>query len=78
MIKLTMYSNICLAFNLFSDLSCTNDYGVPCKLAQATRIIPVATYSLHLNPSFYKMLLVLQNCSNNFWAITLSSQKLKI
>ena len=36
MIKLAMYSNICLAFNLFADLSCSNDYGVPCKFAQAT------------------------------------------
>ena len=26
MIKLAMYSNICLAFNLIPDLSCSNDY----------------------------------------------------
>ena len=37
MIKLAMYSNICLAFYLFLDLSCSNDYGVPGKFAQATR-----------------------------------------
>ena len=36
-IKLVMYSNTCLVFNLIPDLSCSNDYGVPCKLAQATR-----------------------------------------
>ena len=36
-IKLAMYSNICLAFYLFLDLFCSNDYGVPCKFAQATR-----------------------------------------
>ena len=36
MIKLAMYSNICLAFNLLPDLSYSNDYGVPCKFAQAT------------------------------------------
>ena len=36
MIKLAMYSNICLAFKLFPDLSCSNDYGVTCKFAQAT------------------------------------------
>ena len=39
MIKLAMYSNIYLAFNLFLDLSCSNDYGVPCKFAQATRSV---------------------------------------
>ena len=37
MIKLAMYRNICLAFYLFLDLSCSNDYGVPSKFAQATR-----------------------------------------
>ena len=37
MIKLAMYINICLAFCLFIDLSCWNDYGVPRKFAQATR-----------------------------------------
>ena len=37
MITLAMYSNICLAFYRFPDLSCSNDYGVPCKFAQATR-----------------------------------------
>ena len=37
MIKLAMYSNICLAFYLFFDLSCSSDYGVPGKFAQATR-----------------------------------------
>ena len=36
MIKLAMYSNICLAFNLIANLSCSNDYGVPCEFAQAT------------------------------------------
>jgi len=37
MIKLAMYSNICITFYLFLDLSCSNDYGVPYKFAQATR-----------------------------------------
>ena len=37
MIKLAMCSNICLAFNLYPRPSCSNDYGVPCKFAQATR-----------------------------------------
>ena len=32
-----MYSNICITFYLFLDLSCSNDYGVPYKFAQATR-----------------------------------------
>ena len=36
MLKLVMYSNICLAFNLFPELSYSNDYGVPCKFVQAT------------------------------------------
>ena len=40
MIKLAMYSNICLAFKLFPDLSCSNDYGVTCKFAQATPSSP--------------------------------------
>ena len=33
MVKLAMYSNICLAFIFSFDLSCSNDYGVPCKFA---------------------------------------------
>ena len=37
MIKLAMYSNICLAFNLFPNLFFSNDFRVPCKFAQATR-----------------------------------------
>ena len=37
MIKLAMYSNICINFYLFLDLSCSNDYGVPYKFAQAIR-----------------------------------------
>ena len=37
MIKLAMHSNICLAFNRNPDSSCSNDYDVPCKFAQATR-----------------------------------------
>ena len=37
MIKLAMYSNICITFYLFLDLSCSNDYGVPYKFAQAIR-----------------------------------------
>ena len=41
MIKLAMYSNICLAFSLISDLSYSNDYGVPFKFAQATRSSPL-------------------------------------
>ena len=36
-IKLAMHSNICLAFNRIPDSSCSNDYDVPCKFAQATR-----------------------------------------
>ena len=36
-IKLVMYSNTCLAFNLIPYLSCSNDYGVPCRFAEATR-----------------------------------------
>ena len=46
MIKLAMYSNICLAFNLFLDLSCSNDYGVPCKFAIFTTWRIKATYSV--------------------------------
>ena len=37
MIKLVMYRNICLAFNLIPVLVFSNDFGVPCKFAQATR-----------------------------------------
>ena len=37
MIKLAMYRNICLAFNLIPVLVFSNDFGVPCKFAQATR-----------------------------------------
>ena len=37
MIKWAMYNNICLPFYLFLDLSCSNDYGVPGKFAQATQ-----------------------------------------
>ena len=37
MIKLAMYSNTCITFYLFLDLSCSNDYGVPYKFAQAIR-----------------------------------------
>ena len=37
MTKLAMYSNICITFYLFLDLSCSNDYGVPYKFAQAIR-----------------------------------------
>ena len=37
MIKLAMYSNICLAFNLFPNLFFANDFRVPCKFAPATR-----------------------------------------
>ena len=37
MTKLAMYSNICLAINLFSDLSCSNGGGRSCSFAQATR-----------------------------------------
>ena len=44
MVKLAMYSNICLAFNLFLDLSCSNDYGVPCKFAIFTTWRIKATY----------------------------------
>ena len=34
MIKLAMYRNICLAFNLIPVLVFSNDFGVPCKFAQ--------------------------------------------
>ena len=37
MIKLSMHSNICLAFNHIPDSSCSNNYDVPRKFAQATR-----------------------------------------
>ena len=37
MINLAIYSNICLAFYLFLDLSWSNDYDVPVKFAQAAR-----------------------------------------
>ena len=37
MIKLAMYRNICLAFNLIPVLVFSSDFGVPCKFAKATR-----------------------------------------
>ena len=37
MIKLAMHSKICPAFNRNPESSCSNDYDVPCKFAQATR-----------------------------------------
>ena len=37
MIKLVMYRNICLAFNLIPVFVFSDDFGVPCKFAQATR-----------------------------------------
>ena len=37
MIKLAIYSNFYLALILSPHLPCSNDYGVPCKFAQATR-----------------------------------------
>ena len=36
MIKLAMYRNICLAFNLIPVLVFSSDFGVPCKFAKAT------------------------------------------
>ena len=37
MIKLAMYSNLYIAFDLVPDVSCSKDCGVPSKFAQATR-----------------------------------------
>ena len=46
-IKLVMYSNICLGFYLFPDLSCSNDYGVPGKYARAAEALARYYVTLH-------------------------------
>ena len=52
-----MYSNICLAYNLIPDLSCSNDYGVAWKSANiATRssrlLVCDATLAMMSEPMF--------------------------
>ena len=42
--KLKHLWSICLAFNLFPDLSGSNDHAVPCKFAQATRLALARQY----------------------------------
>ena len=55
-IKVAMYSNICLAFNLIPDISCSNYYGVAWKSAQATRssrlLVCDATLAMMSEPMF--------------------------